>query len=153
MREGLLWYDADRRRTPQARLDEALQRYRERFGTAANVCHVAPAEVFVHPEVAVVGDPAVLPHHFVVGFDETRVETPLPRRARAAGAVPVAPPAPVAMAEARVEIPTTRRTRAPRGPTPVASVAGTAATAAAASPGVAAAAPRPERGRRQRRSA
>ena len=147
MREGLLWYDADPRRTPQARVDEALQRYRERFGTAANVCHVAPAEVFVHPDVAVVGDPAVLPHHFVVGVDEARVDASSVRRARPTR------PSPGAIAKPPAEAPTVRSARSLRRPTPVAPLVENSAVAREARQNVAVAGARAERGRRQPRSA
>jgi hypothetical protein len=79
MREGLLWYDADPKRAPQAKLDDARRRYVERYGLEANCCHVAPDEVFAHPEVQIVANPAVLPHHFWIGRDETLVA---PRKTR-----------------------------------------------------------------------
>ena len=70
MREGLLWYDGDKRRSPQDKLDLAAARYAERFGRPADTCHVNPAELFEHPRLRVVADPAVLPNHFWVGEDE-----------------------------------------------------------------------------------
>lgn len=79
MREGLLWFDADARRSAQSKLDEALIRFRERCGVEADCCHVSPSEVFSHPTVQVVPDPAVLRHHFLVGCDE---EASPPRQVR-----------------------------------------------------------------------
>ncbi len=70
MREGLLWYDGDKRRAPQEKLDQAAARYAERFGRPPNRCHVNPSELFEHPSVKVVGDQAVLPHHLWIGQDE-----------------------------------------------------------------------------------
>ena len=46
MKLGLLWFDANPKLTPQRRLAEAATRYAERFGRAANCCHVHPEEVF-----------------------------------------------------------------------------------------------------------
>ena len=54
MREGLLWFDPDKRRGPVEKLDDAAARYLERFGRAANLCHVNSAEVFSHPSIKVV---------------------------------------------------------------------------------------------------
>jgi hypothetical protein len=70
MREGLLWYDGDKRRSPQDKLDLAAARYAERFGRPADICHVHPAALFQHPVLRVVADPAVLPNHFWIGEDE-----------------------------------------------------------------------------------
>jgi len=70
MREGLLWFDPDKRRTPQEKLDQAAARYTERFGRQPDTCHVNPAELFEHPTLRVIPDPAVLPRHFWVGEDQ-----------------------------------------------------------------------------------
>jgi hypothetical protein len=85
MREGLLWFDPDKRRTPQEKLDQACARYTERFGRRPDTCHVNPAELFEHPTLRVIPDPAVLPHHFWVGEDQEmaaarREQRPLRRR-------------------------------------------------------------------------
>ncbi|HZU06137.1 MAG TPA: hypothetical protein VFB73_09185 [Chloroflexota bacterium] len=72
MREGLLWYDADRRRPTLQKIDDAARRYRERFGRAPNCCHVHPSEWVAHPVLEVVADATILPHHFWVGVDESR---------------------------------------------------------------------------------
>jgi hypothetical protein len=78
---GLLWFDADKRRSPQQKLDDAAERYTERFGRAPNLCHVNPDDLFAHPSIRVQPDPAVLKSHFWVGFDEELVQSP-PRRRR-----------------------------------------------------------------------
>jgi hypothetical protein len=86
MREGLLWYDGDKRRSPQDKLDLAATRYAERFGRRPDTCHVHPAELFEHPLLRVVPDPAVLPNHFWIGEDEelaaARSQRPAARRRR-----------------------------------------------------------------------
>jgi hypothetical protein len=71
MQEGLLWFDADAKIAPQAKLAEAAARFAERFGRPANCCHVHPDELFAAPNgFAIVPNPAVLRHHFWVGRDE-----------------------------------------------------------------------------------
>ena len=80
MREGLLWFDPDKHRGPEVKLDEAAERYLERFGSPANLCHVNSAEVFAHPSIRVVPDPAVLKGHFWLGRDEEEPAAPRRRR-------------------------------------------------------------------------
>jgi hypothetical protein len=70
MKLGLLWYDADRRLSPQERLAEAASRFAARFGRPANCCHVHPEQVFADPAIVVRPDPSILKHHFWVGRDE-----------------------------------------------------------------------------------
>ncbi|MCC6178267.1 MAG: hypothetical protein IT305_23430 [Chloroflexi bacterium] len=86
MKVGILWYDANPKLAAQDRLAEAAARYADRFGHAANCCHVNPAEVFDDPSVQVVADPVVLPHHLWVGYDESLAPaaTPRVRRKRSA---------------------------------------------------------------------
>ena len=81
MQLGLLWYDGDKRRSPQDKLDQAAARYAERFGRQPDTCHVNPAELFQHPSLRVLPDPAVLPSHFWIGEDE---EVAAARRAQSA---------------------------------------------------------------------
>ena len=71
MNEGLLWFDADAKVAPQAKLAAAAARFSERFGRPANCCHVHPDHQFADPAIAVVPDPAVRPHYFWVGRDES----------------------------------------------------------------------------------
>jgi hypothetical protein len=73
MNEGLLWYDASAKLTPQQKLAEAAARFAERFGQRANCCHVHPSELFADPAFTIVPDAAVLPHHLWVGRDESLV--------------------------------------------------------------------------------
>jgi hypothetical protein len=70
MEQGLLWFDASARVSPQAKLAEAAARFAERFGRPANCCHVHPTEAFDAPGFAIVPNPSVLPHHLWVGRDE-----------------------------------------------------------------------------------
>ena len=82
MREGLLWYDADTRRSARQKIDDAARRYQERFGRAANCCHVHPAVQAEHPDLHIVADATVRPHHFLV-----RVADSLPPLAHSAARV------------------------------------------------------------------
>jgi hypothetical protein len=116
MREGLLWFDADPKRPPTAKLDDALWRYRERFGAAANACRVAPPEVFAHPDVHVVPDPAMLPHHFLVGIDEALPTDRSSRRARSKPAASLTQSTPPSIAVAASKGGRPRRDRAPSAP-------------------------------------
>jgi hypothetical protein len=82
MREGLLWYDANGRRSPVQKVDQAAARYAERVGRPATLCRVNPAQLFVHPGIRVEPDPFVLPNHFLIGQDEELA--PVRRRKRSA---------------------------------------------------------------------
>ena len=81
MQIGLLWFDPDKRRSHQQKLDDAADRYAERFGRLPNLCHVNPDEVFAHDSIRIQPDPAVLKNHLWVGFDEEAVQA-RPRRRR-----------------------------------------------------------------------
>lgn len=84
VKSGLLWFDPDRRVSPQERLAEAASRFALRFGRPANCCHVHPDELFADAVIVVRPDPAVLKHHFWVGRDESLepARRGRPRRAR-----------------------------------------------------------------------
>ncbi len=79
---GLLWFDDSRKVTPQTKLAAAAARYAERFGRAANCCHVHPDQLFADPSIAVVSDPHILPHHLWVGLDESLPTRRAPARVR-----------------------------------------------------------------------
>jgi hypothetical protein len=83
MTEGLLWYDADAKRPTGQKIDDAVNRYRERLGRAPNCCHVNPAELVEHAAVQVVANPRVVRHHYWIGVDES---LPQARPARRRGA-------------------------------------------------------------------
>ncbi|MGE3273248.1 MAG: hypothetical protein AB7P40_31235, partial [Chloroflexota bacterium] len=91
MKFGLLWYDADRRLSPQARLAKGASRYEERFRRPANCCHVNPEQVFTDPAITVVADPAILKHHFWIGRDDALEPARPGRRRRTAQASPSVP--------------------------------------------------------------
>ena len=102
MKFGLLWYDADRRLSPQARLARAVLRFADKFGRPANCCHVNPEQLFEDASIIVRPDPSVLKHHFWVGRDEALEPKRTRRRRAAAAEVTPSQPAPVAAVSAPV---------------------------------------------------
>ena len=81
MKSGLLWYDPDAKKTSGAKIDEAFERYVEKFGVQPNSCHVAPGGETAHGSIAVVPDRWIRPGYFWLGVDET-LPRPGPRRSR-----------------------------------------------------------------------
>ncbi len=81
MKSGLLWYDADTRKSAQTKIDEAVERYVEKFGVQPNACHVAPGWEMAHEAVAVIPDHWIRPGYFWLGVDE-ELPQPGPRRSR-----------------------------------------------------------------------
>ncbi len=81
MQTGLLWYDGDPHRGLAAKVEEAAQRYQEKFGSAPNTCYVNQAELNdqnlaialsgVHDALRVLPAHNILPHHFWVGVEES----------------------------------------------------------------------------------
>jgi len=75
MRQGLLWFDDDPRRPFERKVEEAVERYVEKFGEAPNTCFVnpctLPANVRTHAGVAIRALPTVLPNHFLVGISRS----------------------------------------------------------------------------------
>lgn len=71
MKSGMLWLDADARRTFEEKVQRAVEYYREKYGAMPDLCLVNTAtladdEVEVGP-VKVQRARTVLPHHFWVG--------------------------------------------------------------------------------------
>ncbi len=81
MKSGLLWYDADARKSDQTKIDEAVERYVEKFGVQPNACHVTPGGEMAHETVAVIPDRWIRPGYFWLGVDE-ELPQPGPRRSR-----------------------------------------------------------------------
>lgn len=81
MQTGLLWYDSDPHRGLAAKVEDAAQRYQEKFGSVPNTCYVNQAELNdQNLAVSLSGAqsgalrvlPArnILPHHFWVGVED-----------------------------------------------------------------------------------
>ncbi len=72
MKLGLLWFDDDAKRKVADKLDEAAERYAERFGVRPTLAHLNPAQAegLVHRRLRVCGDPGLWRNYFLVGLDE-----------------------------------------------------------------------------------
>ena len=75
MTTGLLWYDNDPKRSLEAKIVAAVERYEAKFGKRPNACYVNPASLNAGAVqvkgLRVVGAENVLPHHFFVGVLES----------------------------------------------------------------------------------
>ena len=72
MQEGLLWFDADPKRDLGDKVNRAADRYREKFGTKANVCYIHQSQMNGIKEVEgvrLVGAHNVLKYHFWIGVE------------------------------------------------------------------------------------
>jgi hypothetical protein len=74
MQEGLLWFDADPKRTLTEKVAQAADRYHYKFGRRPNLCYVNPVTVGDGPRecygVRLVPSPSVLKNHFWIGVEE-----------------------------------------------------------------------------------
>jgi hypothetical protein len=74
MEVGLLWYD-DSNGDLASKVQEAAERYREKFGRRPDRCYVNPASVpgtgkgVSLDGIKVVASPTILPNHFWVGVE------------------------------------------------------------------------------------
>ena len=78
MNTDLLWFDDDPGRDLAEKVRRAARRYRQKFGTPANVCYVHPSALNDNSRVQkvsgvrVASKPSVLRHHFWVGVEGDR---------------------------------------------------------------------------------
>jgi hypothetical protein len=74
MQEGLLWLDADPKRSLAEKLARAVDRYRFKFGRRPDLCYVNPATLengtVEIDGVRVIPASNVLKHHFWIGEEE-----------------------------------------------------------------------------------
>src|SRR3954464_9663938 len=93
MHVGLMWYDKDPKISFVQKIEEAAERYRDRFGVEPNTCYVNPTTL---PEGAVVPGlelrvrPTIRPHHLWIGVAPDAPPAPRPDPAPA-----VVEPAPI----------------------------------------------------------
>jgi hypothetical protein len=97
MKLGLLWFDDDAKRKVVEKLDEAAERYTERFGVRPTLAHLNPAQAegLAHRWLRLSGDPGLRRNYFLVGVDEADAPAePLPAADLVGVAVPAdeAPP-------------------------------------------------------------
>jgi len=76
MKIGLLWYDDDPKRGVMDKIEQAAQRYYEKFGKKPDTCYVNPVLLpsggMAHNGVKVLAATTVLPDHFWVGISESQ---------------------------------------------------------------------------------
>lgn len=72
MKLGLLWFDDDTKRKVVDKLDEAAERYMERFGVRPTLAHLNPAQAegVSHRRLRLSGDPGLRRNYFLIGVDE-----------------------------------------------------------------------------------
>jgi hypothetical protein len=72
MKLGLLWFDDDAKRKVVEKLDEAAERYEERFGVRPTLVHLNPAQAegLAHRRLRVFGDASLRRNYFLVGVDD-----------------------------------------------------------------------------------
>lgn len=70
MKVGLLWYDADARRSSRTKVDEAAQRYLDKFGVYPDTCHVNPGDSLVHDVLRIVPNRWIRPNYYWIGIDD-----------------------------------------------------------------------------------
>jgi hypothetical protein len=77
---GLLWFDDDLKRPLGAKLDEAMERYAERFGAQPTLAHLHPtqAEGLAYARLRIVGDAQLRRNHFLLGSEEAEPAAVLP---------------------------------------------------------------------------
>ena len=74
MRIGLLWFENDSKKALEQRVQEAMERYREKFGKAPNTCYIHPQDLNGHSlsleGMRVVAASTILRNHLWVGWDD-----------------------------------------------------------------------------------
>lgn len=76
MREGLLWFDDDPRRSIDDKIALAAARYQKKFGAAPDMCYVNSALIEREALVGAVqvrSLATIRPNHFWIGREETTV--------------------------------------------------------------------------------
>ena len=74
MQEGLLWFDADPKRTVAEKVARAADRYHFKFGRRPNLCYVNLSALTDGSldcnGIRVIPSASVLKHHFWIGVEE-----------------------------------------------------------------------------------
>src|SRR4051794_21887776 len=87
----LVWYDDNAKKSVRDKIDEAIDRFQDRFGFAPDHCLVHESSMIDHPRVAVRAVRYVRPGYYQVGCEEDVMAKALTIRAtsRPAPLVPV----------------------------------------------------------------
>jgi len=98
LKMGLLWFDDDSKRALTTKLDEAAERYEERFGVRPTLAHLNPAQAegMKHRRLRVWGDPGLRRNYFLIGIDEADAPAGQPTGASPVGLAGSAEEAPAA---------------------------------------------------------
>ena len=91
MKLGLLWFDDDTKRKVVEKLDEAAERYAERFGVRPTLAHLNPAQAegVAHRRMRLFADTGLRRNYFLVGVDDAEAPAePLPEDSPVAVAAP-----------------------------------------------------------------
>lgn len=80
LKMGLLWFDDNPKRPLAEKLDEAAERYQERFDMWPTLVHLNPtqAEGLKYKRLRIFGDVHLRRNYFIVGVDETDAGVALP---------------------------------------------------------------------------
>jgi hypothetical protein len=74
VRVGLLWFENDTKKALEQRVQEAMERYREKFGKSPNTCYIHPQDLNGHglslEGMRVVAASNILRNHLWVGWDD-----------------------------------------------------------------------------------
>lgn len=76
----LIWFDNDRKRPLRAKVEAAMERYQERFGSAPELVLLNPAQAGTEEAIAgipVHATPLVSPDHLYVGVADAGEAPPL----------------------------------------------------------------------------
>ncbi len=74
MKQGLVWYDNDPKKTLDVKMIEAVKRFREKYGIEPTVCYVNPAELDharrTGGKLRLIKAAQVLPNHLWLEIEE-----------------------------------------------------------------------------------
>ena len=65
------WYDSNRNKQSTTKIDEAIARYRQKYGVHPNICLVSEQEPIEHPHIRIRHVQHLSPNYYYVGVDET----------------------------------------------------------------------------------
>ena len=123
LKMGLLWFDDNPKRPLAEKLEEAAQRYQERFDMWPTLVHLNPtqAEGLKYKRLRVFGDEHLRRNYFIVGIEEAEVGAALSLNSSAA-AEPVGASAGSGLALTEKEEAKPRRSRRQHSAASVSSV-------------------------------
>jgi hypothetical protein len=64
------WYDDNRNKQSTTKIDEAIARYRQKYGVNPNICLVSEQELIEHPHIRIRRVQHLSPYYYYVGVDE-----------------------------------------------------------------------------------